>query len=31
MEVLHPHCADLDVQKQSVVACIRLASGRKVT
>ena len=31
MEVLHPCCAGLDVHKQSVVACVRLASGRKVT
>lgn len=31
MEVLHPRCAGLDVHKQSVVACVRLATGRKVT
>ena len=31
MEVLHPRCAGLDVHKQSVVAFVRLASGRKVT
>jgi hypothetical protein len=23
MEVLHPHCAGLDVHKDSVVACVR--------
>lgn len=27
MEVLHPHCAGLDVHKDSVVACIRLQEG----
>lgn len=31
MEVLHPRCAGLDVHKESVVACVRLARGRKVT
>jgi hypothetical protein len=23
MEILHPHCAGLDVHKDSVVACVR--------
>jgi hypothetical protein len=23
MEVLHPHCAGLDVHKDTVVACVR--------
>ena len=27
MEVLYPRCAGLDVHKESVVACIRIASG----
>jgi transposase len=26
MEVLHPRCAGLDVHKDSVVACVRIAS-----
>lgn len=30
MEVLHPRCAGLDVHKDSVTACVRLASGRQV-
>lgn len=30
MEVLHPRCAGLDVHKETVVACARLARGRKV-
>jgi hypothetical protein len=30
MEVLHPRCARLDVHRDSVVACIRLADGRRV-
>lgn len=30
MEVLHPCCAGLDVHRDSVVACIRLAQGRRV-
>jgi len=30
MEVLHPRCAGLDVHKDSVVACVRLAEGRRV-
>ena len=32
MELVHPRCAGLDVHKQTVVACVRLASeGRVVT
>jgi transposase len=31
MEVLYPRCAGLDVHKETVVVCIRLAKGRKVT
>ena len=30
MEVLHPRCAGLDVHRDSVVACVRLAGGRRV-
>src|SRR5271157_4700361 len=30
MEVLYPRCAGLDVHKESVVACIRIASGGEV-
>jgi len=30
MEVLYPRCAGLDVHKESVVACVRLAQGRQV-
>src|SRR5918912_908699 len=30
MEVLHPRCAGLDVQKDIVVACVRLAEGGRV-
>jgi transposase len=30
MEVLHPRCAGLDVHKDSVVACVRLAEGPHV-
>ena len=30
MEVLYPRCAGLDVHKETVVACIRLASGSQV-
>src|SRR3954465_6737593 len=30
MEVLHPRCAGLDVHKDSVVACVRLAEGGRV-
>jgi transposase len=32
MEVLHPHCAGLDVHKDSVVACVRhMTEGKAVT
>jgi transposase len=31
MEVLYPRCAGLDVHAKTVVACVRLASGTKVT
>jgi transposase len=31
MEVLYPHCAGLDVHKNSVVACARHMSGGKVS
>lgn len=31
MEVLHPRCAGLDVHKETVVACVRLARGRTIT
>lgn len=30
MDVLHKHCAGLDVHKDNVVACVRLADGAKV-
>ncbi|MGA8613966.1 MAG: transposase, partial [Xanthobacteraceae bacterium] len=30
MEVLYPRCAGLDVHKDSVVACMRIASGGEV-
>lgn len=30
MEVLYPRCAGLDVQKDSVVACVRIASADEV-
>ncbi len=30
MEVLYPRCAGLDVHKDTVVACVRLAEGRRV-
>lgn len=30
MEVLHPRCAGLDVHKDTVVACVRLAEGSRV-
>lgn len=30
MEVIHVKCAGLDVHKDTVVACVRLAEGRKV-
>ena len=31
MEILHPHCAGLDVHKESVVACVRHVATNKVT
>jgi len=31
MEVLHPRCAGLDVHKETVVACVRIASGGEVS
>ena len=31
MEVLYPRCAGLDVHKQTVVACVRIAEGGQVT
>jgi transposase len=31
MEVLHPKCAGLDVHKDTVVACVRIASGKRVS
>ena len=31
MEVLYPRCAGLDVHAATVVACVRIASGRTVT
>ena len=30
MEVLHPHCAGLDIHKETAVACVRHMSGGKV-
>src|SRR4051812_41171474 len=30
MEVLHPRCAGLDIHKDSVVACVRIAEGGRV-
>src|SRR4051794_19303863 len=30
MEVLHPRCAGLDIHKDSVVACARIAEGARV-
>jgi transposase len=30
MEVLYPRCAGLDVHKDTVVGCVRLAEGRSV-
>jgi hypothetical protein len=30
MEVLYPRCAGLDVHKDSVVACVRIASADEV-
>jgi transposase len=31
MEVIHPRCGGLDVHKETVVACVRLALGDKVS
>ena len=31
MELLHRRCCGLDVHKETVVACLRLVSGGKVT
>ena len=31
MEVQHERCAGLDLAKDSLVACVRIQSGRKVT
>jgi hypothetical protein len=31
MEVIHSRCGGLDVHKETVVACVRLALGDKVT
>lgn len=31
MEILHPRCAGLDVHQKTVVACVRIAEGGKVT
>jgi hypothetical protein len=31
MEVIHPRCGGLDVHKETVVACVHLALGDKVT
>ena len=31
MEVIHPSCCGLDVHKETVVACVRLALGATVT
>src|ERR1700724_1571364 len=31
MELLHPRCCGVDVHKETVVACLRLASDGKVT
>jgi transposase len=31
MEVLHPHCAGLDVHKQTVVGCVRHMADGKVS
>lgn len=31
MEVLYPRCAGLDVHKESIVACVRLAEARQVS
>jgi transposase len=31
MELLHPHCAGLDLHKETVVACVRHMVDGKVT
>ena len=31
MDIVHSRCAGLDVHKETVVACVRLASGDKVS
>ena len=31
MELLHPHCAGLDIHKETVVACVRHLRSGKVT
>jgi hypothetical protein len=31
MEVMYPHCAGLDVHKETVMACVRIVSGREVS
>jgi hypothetical protein len=31
MKVIHPRCSGLDVHKETVMACVRLALGDKVT
>ena len=31
MEVLNPHCAGLDIHKETVVACVRHMTEGKVT
>jgi hypothetical protein len=31
MELLHPHCAGLDIYKETVVACVRHLRSGKVT
>jgi transposase len=31
MEVMYPRCAGLDVHKETVVACVRLVEGGKIS
>jgi hypothetical protein len=31
MEVIYPRCAGLDVHKETVVACVRIAEGGKAS
>jgi hypothetical protein len=31
MELLYPHCAGLDVHKETVVACVRHMADGKIT